>query len=59
MNHTDKQETKQEAQQKTDEQAKVSANSPISPVEEFDVGAADDDRRIFQNGDTDRTSGKD
>ena len=59
MNHTDKQETKQEAQQKTDEQAKVSANSPISPVEKFDVGEADDDRRIFQNGDTDRTSGKD
>nr|CAD6616213.1 hypothetical protein RKHAN_03073 [Rhizobium sp. Khangiran2] len=59
MNHTDKRETKQEAQQKTDEQAKVSANSPISPVEEFDVGEADDDRRIFQNGDTDRTSGKD
>lgn len=59
MNHTDKRETKQEAQQKTDEQAKVSANSPISPVEKFDVGEADDDRRIFQNGDTDRTSGKD
>lgn len=59
MNHTHKQAAKQEAQQKTEEQAKVSGNSPISPVEEFDVGEADDDRRIFQNGDTDRTPGKD
>lgn len=40
--------------EKTDKQAGISGNSPISPVKEFDVGDAEEDRRIFQNGDTDR-----
>ncbi|KEQ02981.1 hypothetical protein [Pseudorhizobium pelagicum] len=41
-----------------EDEAAVSGNPPVQPVENFDLGEADDDRRMFQNGDTDRTADK-
>lgn len=32
----------------------AAGNSPVSPVENYDLGKVDKDRRIFGNGDTDR-----
>ncbi|CAD7052404.1 hypothetical protein REJC140_01866 [Pseudorhizobium endolithicum] len=32
---------------------------PVKPVENFDLGKVEKDRRIFQNGDTDRTTEQD
>ena len=43
----------QDKQPPTDEAA-VSGNPPVQPVEDFNPGNVDEDRRIFQNGDTDR-----
>lgn len=40
----------------TEDKAAISGNPPIQPVENFDLGEADDDRQMFQNGDTDRTA---
>nr|CAD6426405.1 hypothetical protein REQ54_02870 [Rhizobium sp. Q54] len=34
-------------------------DSPVKPVENFDLGKIEKDRRIFQNGDTDRTTEQD
>jgi hypothetical protein len=40
----------------TEDKSAVSGNPPVQPVENFDLGEADADRRMFQNGDTDRTA---
>ena len=37
----------------------VSGDASVQPVENFDLGKVDKDRRIFQNGDTDRTDQED
>lgn len=39
-----------------EDKAAVSGNPPVQPVENFDLGEVDEDRRMFQNGDTDRTA---
>ncbi|HEX2147919.1 MAG TPA: hypothetical protein VHG11_09755 [Pseudorhizobium sp.] len=41
---------------KTASDAASSVNPPVKPVENFDLGKVEKDRRIFQNGDTDRTA---
>lgn len=32
----------------------ISGNPPVAPVDDYDLGKVDKDRRIFGNGDTDR-----
>jgi|GEM_PF-6078999 len=41
--------------QVAEDKAAVSGHASVQPVEKFDLGKIDKDRRIFQNGDTDRT----
>ncbi len=50
---------KAEQKQQTADDAAVSANAPTQPVENFDPGKIDKDRRMFQNGDTERTTEQD
>ncbi len=59
MNHLSKQHLKDKDGRRASGEEKVSANSPVTPVDAFDLDKADQDRRIFQNGDTDRTSDQD
>jgi hypothetical protein len=59
MNDLSKQHLKTKDERRTSGEEEVSANSPVTPVDAFDLGKADQDRRIFQNGDTDRKSDQD
>jgi hypothetical protein len=42
----------------TNNAAEDLTETPVKPVENFDPGGIDPERRIFQNGDTDRAPGK-
>ena len=42
-----------------DAKATVPKGNPVEPVKDFDLGKIDKDRRIFQNGDTDRGTDQD
>lgn len=56
MSDHSKSTTKNEREkQVVEDKAAVSDDSSVQPVENFDLGKVDKDRRIFQNGDTDRT----
>lgn len=50
---------KAEQKQQLGDDSAVSGNAPVQPVEKFDPGKIDKDRRMFQNGDTDRTTDQD
>ena len=41
--------------QVAEDKAAVSGDASVQPVDKFDLGKVDKNRRIFQNGDTDRT----
>ncbi|MCJ8521639.1 hypothetical protein ABID21_004755 [Pseudorhizobium tarimense] len=55
---TDRPDKGQQSKQTPDDAA-ISANAPVQPVENFDPAKPNKDRRIFQNGDTDRITEQD